>query len=571
MATEATSLKATVEMKRAQRTILQAEKLRECDGRDLKRLAAAALAWLTTNHEIVNALNVFPVPDGDTGTNMLLTMQAAYKEVESKDEPNVGKVAHAIAHGALMGARGNSGVILSQIWRGFARGIDDRDEFMAEDFARAMREASDTAYRGVVKPVEGTILTVSKDVAVAAEVAAADSDDLRWILSQVVEAARVSVSKTPELLPVLKQAGVVDSGGQGFAFVLEGMLRYLQGLPLDVAPEGSKFKPLDLAAVGLAMEAVEPGQDWEVVVDFRPKAEIDLPTFYSQLEAIGTSIQVGAGDSVYRVHVHLPKEKRQEPIELAESLGTVVNVHMENLLAQMDDIQSKAGGLPAPEVAEGQIVAVVVSPGPGFDQVFRSQARTVSLVPGGQTMNPSTADILAAFENLPTDKAIILPNNKNIQLAAQQAAQHTNKKVKVIPTRTVPQGIAAMLAFDPDGDLDEVAEAMTRRIGEVETGEVTIAVRSVEIDGVAVREGQTIGLHNGKLVCAADSLQSVMLDLLSQMNAADHELLSLFYGNGLARSDAEAMATAFTDHYANLEIEIHSGGQQHYHYIFSLE
>jgi hypothetical protein len=562
---------ATVEMMRAQRAILQAEKLHECDGRDLKRLTAAALAWLTTNHQAVNALNVFPVPDGDTGTNMLLTMQAAYKEIEGKDEAHVGKVAHAIAHGALMGARGNSGVILSQIWRGFARGLSDRAEFTAGDFARAMREASDTAYRGVVKPVEGTILTVSKDVAVAAEVAAADSADLRWILSQVVEAARVSVNKTPELLPVLKQAGVVDAGGQGFAYVLEGMLRYIQGLPLDVAPEDARIKPLDLAAVGMAMEAVEPGQDWEVVVDFRPKAEIDLPTFYSRLETIGTSIQVGAGDNVYRVHVHLPKEKRQEPIELAESLGTVVNVHMENLLAQMDDIQNKAGSPPAPEVTEGQIVAVVVSPGPGFDQVFRSQAKTVALVSGGQTMNPSTADILAAFASLPTDKIVILPNNKNIQLAAVQAAQHTSKRAKVIPTRTVPQGIAAMLAFDPDGDLDEVADSMTRRIGEVETGEVTIAVRSVEIDGVAVTEGQAIGLHNGRLACAAESPQAAVLDLLSQMNAADCELLSLFYGNGLAQSDAEDMAALIAGRYPALEIETHPGGQQHYHYIFSLE
>ncbi|MEK7312657.1 MAG: DAK2 domain-containing protein, partial [Chloroflexota bacterium] len=518
----------------------------------------------------VNALNVFPVPDGDTGTNMLLTMQAAWKEIENKDEPNAGKVAHTVAHGALMGARGNSGVILSQIWRGFARSIGDQQEFDAADLARAMRQATDTAYRGVVKPVEGTILTVSKDAAVATEVAAADSDDLIYILDKIVRGCWESVAKTPELLPVLKQAGVVDAGGQGLTILLEGMLRYALGVSVDTAPE-AEVKPLDLAQVGAAMEAVEPGQDWEVVVDFRPQQEIELRSFYDRLEQIGTSIQVGAGDNIYRVHVHLPKEKRQEPIDLAESLGTVVNVHMENLLAQMDETlaRGRAGGKPKVDMTEGQIVAVVVSPGPGFDKIFSTQA--VVLVSGGQTMNPSTADIMSAFEDLPTDKVIILPNNKNIQLAAQQAADHSVKTVKVIPTRTVPQGIAAMLAFDPNGDFDGVADAMQRRIGEVETGEVTTATRTVEIDGVSVVEGQIIGLHNGKLVCAGATPDEVVLELLKRMDAPDRELVTLYYGNSLAQEHVEATAAAITKQFGHLAVEVHHGGQQHYHYIFSLD
>ncbi len=549
------------------RLIMKGDKIPTCDGHGLKRVASAALQWLTVNHQVVNALNVFPVPDGDTGTNMLLTMQAAYKEIENKDEPNAAKVAHAIAHGALMGARGNSGVILSQIWRGFARGLGDKPEIDAQDLARGMREATLTAYRGVVKPVEGTILTVSKDAAAAAEVAAAETDDLLAILDKVVDGCRESVAKTPELLPVLKQAGVVDAGGQGLAVLLEGMLRYATGQPLE-APT-AEIKPLDLAAVGAALEAVEPGQDWEVVVDFRPRQEIELPIFYKQLEQIGTSIQVGAGDNIYRVHVHLPKEKRHEPIELAESLGVVVNVHMENLLAQMGDIQSRAADRSPVTLNEGQIVAVVVSPGPGFDTLFRMQA--VSVVSGGQTMNPSTADILNAFESLPTERVIILPNNKNIQLAAQQAAEHSKKNVKVIPTRTVPQGIAAMLAFNPDGDHDEVAAAMQSRMTEVETGEVTTATRTVELDGVAVAEGQIIGIHNGKLVCAGAAPDEVVLALLQRMNAPERELLTLYYGNGLAREQAETVAAAATAAYSNLEVEIHEGGQPHYHYIFSIE
>jgi hypothetical protein len=517
----------------------------------------------------VNALNIFPVPDGDTGTNMMLTMQAAYKEIEHVDEPNAGKVAHAVAHGALMGARGNSGVILSQIWRGFARGLGDRHAFGAADFARAVREASDTAYRGVVKPVEGTILTVSKDAALAAEAAAENSDDLLTVLQKTVEGSQASVLHTPDLLPVLKEAGVVDSGGQGLSYILEGMLRYATGMPVDVNAD-SHVKTLSLEAVGIAMEAVEPGQDWEVVVDFRPNHEINLPDFYAELEKIGTSLQVGAGDDIYRVHVHLPRERRQQPIELAETLGTVVNVHMENLLAQMDDIQSKSSDTPPPvEIKEGQIAAVTVSPGPGFDEVFHMQA--VAVVSGGQSRNPSTADILNAFEHLPTDRVIILPNNKNIQLAAQQAAETSTKHVLVLPTRNLPQGVAALLAFDPNGDLDTVYAAMQRRLGDVQTGEVTTATKTVEIDGVAVKEGQIIGLHNGKLACAGSKPAQVILELLNLMHAPDHELVTLYYGNNLTPAEVETDKAAITAAFPNLEIQTFFGGQAYYHYIFSLE
>lgn len=550
------------------RLMMKGDKVLTCDGYGLKRATEAALQWLTANHESINALNVFPVPDGDTGTNMLLTMQAAWKEIESKEEPNAGKVAHAIAHGALMGARGNSGVILSQIWRGFARGLGDKQEFSAAEMAHAFREATDTAYRGVVRPVEGTILTVSKDAAVAAEVAAADSDDLLRVMEHVVHGCHISVSKTPDLLPVLKQAGVVDAGGQGLTVLIEGMLRYAKGESLDV-DVAAHVKPLALDAVGAAMEAVEPGQDWEVVVDFRPHQELDLPSFYADLEKIGTSLQVGAGEDIYRVHVHLPKERRQEPIELAESLGTVVNVHMENLLAQMDAIQAKAG-VRKVQMTEGQIVTVAVSPGPGFDEIFGSQ-QAVALVSGGQSMNPSTADILKAFENLATEHVIILPNNKNIQLAAQQAAEHSGKKVKVIPTRTVPQGIAALLAFNPDGDFEEVAASMESRLVDVETGEVTTATRTVELDGVAVADGQIIGLHNGKLIYGGNSPTEVVLALLERMNVTSRELFTLYYGNGLTQQEAEATGAAVAEAYSNLTVEIHFGGQQHYHYIFSLE
>ncbi|MBI3361883.1 MAG: DAK2 domain-containing protein [Chloroflexi bacterium] len=544
--------------------------LTHCDGLLLRQMTKAAMTWLTTNQQIVNALNVFPVPDGDTGTNMLLTMQAACKEAAEKTDKGAGAIAHAIAHGALMGARGNSGVILSQVWRGFARALDDRESFDGRLFATAMREATETAYKGVVKPVEGTILTVSKDVAVAAEGAAGESDDLRYILECVVAAAHESVERTPDLLPVLKQAGVVDSGGKGLAIVLEGMLRYLRGESLDAAPV-TPIKTLDLASIGAAMDAVEPGQEWEVVVDFRPKPELDLPYFYNRLDSMGTSIQVGSGEDLYRVHIHLVKEKRYEPIALAEDLGTVVNVHMENLIDQMEREKASKAPPPLPQVKiePGQIAVVAVAPGQGLARVFASLGAVV--VSGGQTMNPSTEEILNAIGDLPTHQVVVLPNNKNIVLAAQQARDLSVKHVAVVPTRTVPQGIAAMLALTPGGELDAVARAMTAAFQAIETGEITTATRDVELNGVTCRAGQIIGLHNGDLTVAAESVEATVLDLLKKMRAAERELITLYYGEPVTAADAAAQVEAIRARYPDQEIELVEGGQPHYHYIVSAE
>jgi len=283
------------------------------DGQAFKELAEAGLAWLRTNAQIVNNLNVFPVPDGDTGTNMVLTMQAACQEITASPEKNLGKVVQALAHGALMGARGNSGVILSQLWRGFARALDEAPALTLPLLAEAFSDARDTAYRGVVRPVEGTILTVAKDAAAAAETAAGAAGDLLVFLERVVAAAAASVEHTPELLPVLKEAGVVDSGGKGYFYILEGMYRYILGLPLDVAE--TTVQPLSAMNLENTLEVVEPGQDYEVIVDFRPQHPLDLSQFYGDLDKMGTSIQVGEGDGMYRVHIHVPTANRYEPIE----------------------------------------------------------------------------------------------------------------------------------------------------------------------------------------------------------------------------------------------------------------
>ena len=561
---------------RVERQIRFAAELRQCDGQGLKRLTQAALAWLGTNHQAVNALNVFPVPDGDTGTNMLLTMQAAYREIADSAENSVSTVAHAVAHGALMGARGNSGVILSQIWRGFARGMEAAEAFDADTLVRAMQEASDTAYRGVGKPVEGTILTVIRETAAALAEARSRGDDLRYLLEMAVTAANAAVARTPELLPVLKQAGVVDSGGKGLAIVMEGMLRYLRGQALD-EPVEKTVTPLSLASVGAAMEAVEPGQEWETVVDFRSREPLHLPTFYGRLGALGTSIQVGEGDGVYRVHIHLLKTRRFAPIELAEEVGTVINVHMENLV---DQIETRPGAaeafLPLAQVQPGQIAVVAVSPGAGLARVLASLG-VAAIVNGGQTMNPSTQDILDAVGRVPTDRIIVLPNNKNIVLAANQAAEMSAKKVAVVPTRTVPQGIAALIELSnlllraPESDLDAAQTAMEKAANNVETGEVTTATRTVEIDGVPVKEGQVIGLHNGSLKVAGDTMPETVMRLLEIMRANERDIITLYFGQPVTAAQADEMADAIRAVFPSPSVEIHSGGQPHYPYIISAE
>ncbi|GJQ40099.1 MAG: hypothetical protein JETCAE02_25110 [Anaerolineaceae bacterium] len=539
------------------------------DGLTLKELVMAGLTWLRTNQQTVNALNVFPVPDGDTGTNMTLTMQSAWNEIAELGTRNAGEMAAAVAKGALMGARGNSGVILSQLWRGFARGLHNAETIDGATLVKGFVDGRDTAYKGVVRPVEGTILTVSKDVAAAAESALNETQDPVEILARVVSAADASVQNTPELLPVLKQAGVVDSGGKGLYFIFEGMLRYFNGEPLDVPT--MTVQPMSAMNLQDAMESVEEGQDYEVVVDFFPDGALDLQGFYGRLETMGTSIQVGEGEGMYRMHIHVPLEKRYEPIDYIMGIGTITKVAMENLLAQMDDIQkSKNEKIEFPTIEPGQIAVVVVSPGRGLSRIFASLG-AAAVVEGGQTMNPSTQEILAAFENLPTDKVIILPNNKNIILAANQAKEVTVKSVAVVPSRTVPQGLTAMLAHNPDGEVDAVAERMTKSLASVLTGEITVATRTVEIDGVSVESGQVIALLDGKLALSSPSVEDAVMKFLEKADAANRELITFYYGEDINRAEALRIADAAREKYPSQEIEVQEGGQPHYPFLISVE
>jgi len=547
------------------------EKLRKksINGQSMKRLVEAGLTWLRTNQQTVNALNVFPVPDGDTGTNMVLTMQSAWNEIKDLGHRSISDMASAVSKGALMGARGNSGVILSQLWRGFARGVHSKEVLDGPILAKAFGEARDTAYKGVVRPVEGTILTVAREVAAATEAALGSTQDAIDILEVAVKAADEAVRKTPDLLPVLKQAGVVDSGGKGLFFILEGMLRHVYGESLETPL--MSVQPISSMQMQGAMEEVEEGQDYEVVVDFLPAENFELQKFYGRLEGMGTSIQVGEGEGMYRMHIHVPLDKRYEPIDYIMGIGIITKVAMENLLAQMDDIQkAKASRISLTKVEPGQIAVVVVSPGAGLSRIFASLG-AAAVVEGGQTMNPSTQDFLNSFENLPTDKVIILPNNKNIIMAANQAKEVTVKQVVVVPSKTIPQGLAAMLTLHPDGELDSVTEKMTKALENVHTGEITVATRSVEIDGVNVKEGQVIALLDGKLVVSAGSVEEGCLGFLEKAKADEHELITLFYGQDMPHAEANRIADLIRNKYSSQEVEVQEGGQPHYQFIVSVE
>jgi DAK2 domain fusion protein YloV len=540
------------------------------DGMVLKKLIEASLTWLRANQQMVNALNVFPVPDGDTGTNMVLTMQSAFNEIDKLGHRGIGQMAAAVSQGALMGARGNSGVILSQLWRGFARALHDHELMDGPALVHAFAEARDTAYKGVVRPVEGTILTVAKDAAAVAAQAIQETTDPCEILRRVVLEADASVQRTPDLLPVLKQAGVVDSGGKGLFFILEGMLRFVHGEPLDTPT--ATVQPLSAMNLENTLDSIEPGQDYEVVVDFVPRESLDLQKFYSELEKIGTSIQVGEGEGMYRMHIHVPTEKRYEPIDFVLTLGSITKIAMENLLAQMKGVNAKSSNtrIELAKIEPGQIAVVAVSPGVGISRVFASLG-VAALVEGGQTMNPSTKDILDAFENLPTDKVIILPNNKNILLAAQQAKDVTVKKVFVVPSRSIPQGLAAMMQLNPDGETEAVAAKMTKAIEDVITIEVTTATRTVEIDGVSVEQGQVIALVNGKLAISAVSLEQACLGALAHAHAENFELITLFHGEDLPTTETNRIVDVIRATYPGQEIELQDGGQPHYQFIISVE
>lgn len=544
-----------------------AQRYRFVDAPALLQLTEAGMIWLKTNQETVNALNVFPIPDGDTGTNMVLTMEAAWKEVEIAGGRSIGKALQALAHGAQMGARGNSGVILSQLWRGFAKALDEVDEMDPAAFAKALAGARDTAYRGVGQPVEGTILTISKEVAAAADAALQNGASSNLdMLEQMVRAADEAVENTPNQLDVLAKAGVVDAGGKGLFFILEGMLRSATGLDLDVPLVTIDVDPNLMDLVGAD---IEEGQDWEVVVDFRPKPEFDLDLFTSGLAEIGTSLQIAEGDGLIRMHIHVPDQEEYQPIEYTKQMGTVTNVAIENLMDQMAQLEAEPVFKFA-KVREGQVAVVAVSSGPGLTKVL-SEMGAGAIIKGGQTMNPSAEEILSAIEAIPTDQIIVLPNNKNVIMAAEQAANLSNKQVRVVPTRTMPQGIAAMICLNSDGDLEQTAASMQSALGEIKTAELTRATRSTTINGIPCMEGQIIALLDDDFVTATEDLSEAAMMALEEAEAGASELITVFWGADLTEQEAQKISQMISERYPEQEVELVFGGQPLYDLILSVE
>lgn len=545
-------------------------------------MARAGLIWLEQNRDHVNSLNVFPVPDGDTGTNMLLTMRSAYARIEAGEERHVGKVAAQLAQGALMGARGNSGVILSQIWRGLAAGLSGKETFNTADLAHALQNASDTAYKGVMRPVEGTILTIIREGAAEAADAARKSDDLRFMLERVIERCQQALERTPDLLPILRQAGVVDSGGQGLVYILQGMLRYTNGqLPLNgpaAEPVGAALTVQPAAPLPAQAHVVPEGGELEFPYDVQfilTGRRLNVAEVRTRIDAMGDSTVVVGDENAIKVHVHVKDPGR--PLSYGISLGQIMDVVVENMQEQMEEIihatASPAVATPAAPptaVQAGQVAVVAVAGGAGLAGVFRSLGAAY-VVNGGQTNNPSTEEIFQAIEQLPTDKVIVLPNNKNIILAAEAARNLSAKQVAVVPSRSIPQGITALLALDPDAEMTANAAAMERALTTVHTGEMTRATRSVELDGVTVKEGSIIGLADGRLCSSGPDERVVLDDLLEQLNVDECGLVTVYYGANATIEGAAEVAGHIRRRYPDVEVEVVEGGQAHYFYILGAE
>jgi DAK2 domain fusion protein YloV len=559
------------------------EKWLQCNGRQLAKMAQAGLIWLERNRDHVNSLNVFPVPDGDTGTNMLLTMRSACARVADNEETGVGKVAAAIAQGALMGARGNSGVILSQIWRGLASGLAGKDVFNAPILAQALQLASDTAYKGVMRPVEGTILTVIREGAAEAADAARKSDDLRFLLERVLERCQQALERTPELLPILRQAGVVDSGGQGLVYILEGMMRYVQGnLLLGVPQPDTVSGDLTFPASQVTSEprtaqelaAPEGGllefpYDVQFILSGR---NLDVGEVRNRIDAMGDSTVVVGDANTIKVHIHV--RDPGQPLSYGISLGKLSDVVVENMQTQMEDIvqggRSSENDVPALEVEPGQVAAVVVASGSGLIDIFKSLGAAY-VVNGGQTNNPSTEELFQAIESVPTERVIVLPNNKNIFLAAEAARDLSSKDVAVVHSRSIPQGITALMAMNPDGEVPANAETMEQMLSHVRTGEITRATRTVELDGVKVKKGAIIGLVDGRLCSSGYDVDVVMTDILARMDVQNCALVTVYYGADVVEADATRLVAQIVGLYPHLEVELVEGGQAHYFYILGAE
>lgn len=547
----------------------------------LQKMFLAGAANLEAKKEFINELNVFPVPDGDTGTNMTLTIMSAAKEVKAIENPDMLSTAKAISSGSLRGARGNSGVILSQLLRGFTKEIRDYEEIDVSVLARACERATATAYKAVMKPKEGTILTVAKGISQKAGELAETTEDLEVFLPEVIRHAEDVLAQTPELLPVLKEAGVVDSGGQGLVEILHGAYDAFSGKEID-------YSAID---AGEGTKMVKPSQQAETDIKFgyctefiimtdKPFTSKDETEFKGYLESIGDSIVCVADDDIVKIHVHTndPGLAIQKALTYGQlsrmKIDNMREEHQEKLIRNAEKVakqQAQAAELKKKKEARKPVGFITVSIGEGMNEIFR-ELGVDYIIEGGQTMNPSTDDMLTAIDHVNADHIFIFPNNKNIILAANQAQSLTkDKDIIVIPTKTVPQGITAVINYMPEADVDTNIDAMNEGIAHVKTGQVTYAVRDTHIDDKEIHEGDIMGIGDEGILSVCQSVEEAAREMLALMVDEDAELISLYYGQDVTAEDAEKLAQAVEEQYPDVDVDLHSGGQPIYYYVLSVE
>ncbi len=556
--------------------------IRTLDGRRFAEMVLKGAQHLSNNAKAVDALNVFPVPDGDTGTNMNLSMTSGAKEVKNHSSDHIGKVASALAKGLLMGARGNSGVILSQLFRGFAKAVETKKEINSVEFAAALEAGVATAYKAVMKPVEGTILTVAKDAAKRAVAVAKKQPDIVAVMEEVVKEAKASLKRTPELLPVLKEVGVVDSGGQGLVYVYEGFLAELKGETVaDLKAATVSMQELvsaehhKSAQSHMYTEDIEFGYCTEFMVRFEEDKLKQYPfseeTFRQDLSRFGDSLLVIADDELVKVHIH--SEQPGEVLTYGQRYGSLLNIKIENMRQQHANIVNEAPQVTpkAQTVKQKEKYGIVtIAMGDGIANLLKSIGAH-AVIEGGQTMNPSTEDIVKAIESVNAETVFVLPNNKNIIMAAQQAASVVDNQVIVVPSKTVPQGMSAILAFNPSLSAEQNEKAMTMALSQVKTGQVTFAVRDTTIDGVTIAKDDYMGIADGKIVVSEKDKLAVTKKLVDELLDEEAEIVTILYGEEATEEEVETVVAYIEDAYPDVEVEVHDGGQPLYPFIFSVE
>lgn len=553
----------------------------EISASQFQEMVQAGASRLHVNAEYVNSLNVFPVPDGDTGTNMNLSMTSGAKAVADSRSEKVGELTTILSKGLLMGARGNSGVILSQLFRGFSKQIPDVVTLNAKDLAAAFTHGVETAYKAVMKPVEGTILTVSREAARSGERKAKETDDCIEVMEAVVKGAKRALAKTPDLLPVLKEVGVVDSGGQGLLFIYEGFLEALSGefLATEVyEPSPGEMDEMVNAehhrgvSGHVATEDIKFGYCTEIMVQIGEgptvDSDFDYETFRNYLNELGDSLLVVNDDEIIKVHVHT--EHPGEVMNYGQKFGSLVKIKVDNMRLQHETLVEHDAKAAVTKKARVPYAVIAIAAGQGVQELFRSLGASY-IISGGQTMNPSTEDILKAVKEVNADQVIILPNNKNIFMAADQAAEVADIPVAVVPTKTISQGMTAMLAYNDQQSLEENKTMMTEMIESVVSGQVTTAVRDTTIDNVEIKKDDYLGMIDGKIVVSEPDMFKASLDTLKRMIDEDTEIVTIIVGEGGTMKEAEKFVEALIAEYEDLETEIHEGGQPVYPYLFSAE